>query len=256
MKPAAGGAADPPSSSTSSADNSALRRRRQYRAPSPARAQEAATKRASRHPGRSRSPLPAERSRNIRLTESLRSADGRERELESRGGAAVHPDGAEADQVRPNRADAVGEDPIDLSPSARRSALRLPCLKGDPSHRLLPGKASSSFSVEEKGKKPGEKGSRRERGGTTVGCGAGLGLGLWRGGCLQAELIQFHLQKRLKRGAAKMQTKVDNTGTEEAALGEPEPAAEMTEAGSVTQQDQAYEDEMERLLEENEDLKV
>uniref|UniRef100_A0A3B4YS41 SOGA family member 3b n=1 Tax=Seriola lalandi dorsalis TaxID=1841481 RepID=A0A3B4YS41_SERLL len=44
-------------------------------------------------------------------------------------------------------------------------------------------------------------------------------------------------------------------GTEEAAQGELEPAAEATEAGSVTQQDQALQDEMERLLEENEDLK-
>uniref|UniRef100_A0A8P4GGR4 SOGA coiled-coil domain-containing protein n=1 Tax=Dicentrarchus labrax TaxID=13489 RepID=A0A8P4GGR4_DICLA len=251
MKPAAGGAAVPPSSS-SSTDNSAGRRRRQHRAPSPARAQEGATKRAPRHPGRSRSPLTAERSRNIGVRESLRSADGREREPESLAGAAVHPDGAEADLVRPNRADAVGEDPTDSSASARRSTLRLPCLKGDHPRRLLPGRASPSFSAEEKGKKPGgEEGGRRER----SGCGAGLGLGLWRGGCLQAELIQFHLQRRLKRSGAKMQTKADSMGAEEAALGEPEPAAEATEAGSVTQQDQAFEDEMERLLEENEDLK-
>ncbi|XP_059212871.1 protein SOGA3-like [Centropristis striata] len=253
MKAAAGGAADPPSSSTSSTDNSAGRRRRHHRAPSPATAQEGATKRAPRPPGRSRSPLPAGRSRNTGARECLRSADGGEREPQSRGGAAVHPDGAEADLVGPNRADAVGEDPTDLSASARRSALRLPCLKGDSSQRLLPGRGS--FSVAEKAKKPGEEGGRRERSGASAGCGAGLGLGLWRGGCLQAELIQFHLQKRLRRSGAKMQTKTGDMDAEEAAVGEPEPAAEATEAGSVTQQDQAYEDEMERLLEENEDLK-
>lgn len=50
-----------------------------------------------------------------------------------------------------------------------------------------------------------------------------------------------------------MQTK---TGEEEAAHGDAEPAAEASEAGTVTQQDQALEDEMDRLLEENEDLKV
>ncbi|XP_070844043.1 microtubule cross-linking factor 3-like [Chaetodon trifascialis] len=258
MKPAASGAADPPSSSTSSADNSAGRRRkrRQHRAPSPDRPQEGATKRVPRHAGRSRSPPPAGRSRHVVVRESLRSADGREREPESRGGAAVHPDGAEADLGRPNRADAVGEDrSTDPSAPARRSALRLPCLKGDPSQRSLPGRALSSFSAEERGKRRGEEGGRRERSGASVGCGAGLGLGLWRGGCLQAELIQFHLQKRLRRRGAKMQTKTDNVGAEEAAPGEPEPAAEATEAGSVTQQDEALEDEMERLLEENEDLK-
>ncbi|XP_078029858.1 microtubule cross-linking factor 3-like isoform X1 [Epinephelus lanceolatus] len=253
MKAAAGGAADPPSSSTSSGDNSAgRRRRRQHRAPSPATAQEGPTKRAPRRRDRPRSPAPAGSSRNTGVKESLRSADGREREPESRGGAAVHPDGAEADIVRPNRADAVGEDPTDSSSaSARRSALRLPCLKGDSSLRLLPGRASL-----EKGKKPGEEAvGRRERSGVSVGCGAGLGLGLWRGGCLQAELIQFHLHKRLRRSGARMQNTADNMETQEAALGEPEPAAEATEAGSVTQHDQAYEDEMERLLEENEDLK-
>lgn len=248
MKPAASGAAAPPSSS-SAADNSAGRR--QHRAPSPARALEGATKRAPRHPGRSKSPLSAgSRSCSIGVKESVRSADGREREPESRAGAAVHPDGAEADLVRPNRADAVGGDLTD-SAAARRSTLRLPCLQGDSSQR----KASSSFSVKEKGKKTGDGGSRKERSGASVGCGAGLGLGLWRGGCLQAELIHFHLQKRLKKSGAKMQTKADGMSAEEAAQGEPEPAAEATEAGSVTQQDQAFEDEMERLLEENEDLK-
>uniref|UniRef100_A0A8C3GBN5 MTCL family member 3b n=1 Tax=Cyclopterus lumpus TaxID=8103 RepID=A0A8C3GBN5_CYCLU len=213
MKPAASGAADPPSPSTASADNSAGRRR-QHRAPSPATAQEGATKRAPRHPGRSRSPLPAGKSRH---GDSLRSADGREREPESRGGAAVHPDGAEADVVGPNRADAVGEEPTDSSAAARRSALRLPCLKGDSPHCLLPGTASPPSA--EKGRKPGEEGGRRERR-RRRGCGAGLGLGLWRGGCLQAELIQFHLQKRLRKSGAKMQTMADNMGTEEAALGE------------------------------------
>ncbi|XP_029281305.1 protein SOGA3-like [Cottoperca gobio] len=257
MKPAAGGAADPPPSSTSSADNSAGRRRGQHRAPLPATAQEGATKRAPRHQGRCRSPLPAGRTRNIGVRDNLRSADGRERDPERRGGAAVHPDGAEADLVRANRADAFGEDPTDSSASARRSVLLLPCLKGDSSQRVLPGKASFSFPVTEKEKKPGEGGGRSgERSDASVGCGAGLaGLGLWKGGCLQAELIQFHLKKRLRRSGARMQTKTDNMWTEEAAVGEPEPAAEATEAGSVTQQDQAFEDEVERLLDENDDLK-
>lgn len=52
-----------------------------------------------------------------------------------------------------------------------------------------------------------------------------------------------------------MQTKTDLGAEEEAAMAEPDPAAEATEAGSVTQQDQAFLDEMERLLDENDDLK-
>ncbi|XP_026175160.1 protein SOGA3-like [Mastacembelus armatus] len=254
MKPAASGATDPPSSSTSSADNSAgRRRRRQHRAPSPAGAQEGATKRAPRHQGKAKSPVSAGGSRNIGVKESPRSADGREREPESRGGTAVHPDGAEADVVGANRADAVADaQRTDSSAPAWRSALRLPWLKGDSTQRLLSARAPCSFSGKEKEQKRGEEGDHRGRSGASVGCGAGLGLGLWRGGCLQAELIHFHLQKRLKRSGANMQTKADNVGAEEAAQAEPEPAAE---AGSVTQQEQALQDEMERLLEENEDLK-
>ncbi|KAK2856364.1 hypothetical protein Q5P01_005099 [Channa striata] len=231
--PAASSTAGPPSSSGE--DD----RRRRHRAPSPAGAHEGPSKRPPRPSTGSRFPLPAGRSANTEVKESLRSADGREREPESRGGAAVHPDGAEADLVRPNRADAPAE------PAARRSALRLPFLKGDSSQRPPSVRAPPPSAGTERVKKPGQEG----------GCGAGLGLGLWRGGCLQAELIHFHLQKRLKRRGAKMQTKSENMGPEEAALAEPEPAAEATEAGSVTQQDQAFQDEMERLLEENEDLK-
>ncbi|XP_075904533.1 microtubule cross-linking factor 3-like isoform X2 [Nelusetta ayraudi] len=52
-----------------------------------------------------------------------------------------------------------------------------------------------------------------------------------------------------------MQNEVDTMSAQEAAVGEPAPAAEAAEAGAVTQQDQALEDEIERLLEENEDLK-
>uniref|UniRef100_A0A3B5BA60 Protein SOGA3-like n=1 Tax=Stegastes partitus TaxID=144197 RepID=A0A3B5BA60_9TELE len=192
-------------------------RRRQQRAPSPATAQEGATQRAARHPGRSRSPLNPGRSRDAAARQSRRSADGREREPESRRAAAApHPDGAEADPVTANRADAVGED------------------------RSSSGKEKSA-----------EESGRRRRGAESAGCG--LSLGLWRGGCLQAELIHFHLQKRLKR--SRMQTRAEGLGAVEAAQEAPEPAAEATEAGSVTQQDQALEEEMERLLEENEDLK-
>lgn len=53
-----------------------------------------------------------------------------------------------------------------------------------------------------------------------------------------------------------MKNESDPISSQEAAVGEPVPAAAATEAVAVTQQDQALEDEIERLLEENEDLKV
>lgn len=54
--------------------------------------------------------FPRETAGTVGVNETWTSADGREREPESRGGAAVPPDGAEADVVRPDRADAAGED--------------------------------------------------------------------------------------------------------------------------------------------------
>ncbi|CAB1424500.1 unnamed protein product [Pleuronectes platessa] len=143
MKSAAGGAAVP-QSSASSDNNAGRRRQQQHRAPSPATAQEGATKRASRQPGRCRSSLAARSSSDIGVKESPRAADGRKREPESRGSAAVQPDGAEAGGVRPNRADAVEEDPAHPPSPARRAALHPPRVKGDSGPSLLssayPGK--------------------------------------------------------------------------------------------------------------------
>lgn len=51
-----------------------------------------------------------------------------------------------------------------------------------------------------------------------------------------------------------MQSTLDNMNVEETDVDEPGRAVAETQAGTVTQQ--ALEDEMERLLEENEDLKV
>ncbi|XP_068199379.1 microtubule cross-linking factor 3-like [Antennarius striatus] len=249
MKSTACGAAAPSSASAPSADHSGGRRR-QHRAP-----QEGTTKPAPGHPDRTGLHPHAGRRKAFPGRESLRSADGREREPESRGGAAVRPGGAEADVDTANRADA-GEDLTDSSAPTRRSLLRLPCISGQASVFSLPGRASSSGSVEERARTAGEEGGRKETSGVSLGCSAGLGAGLWRGGCLQAELIHFHLQKRLRRRGAKMQTETEGLGAEEAAMEEPEPAAEATEAVPVElQEDQALEDEVERLLEENEDLK-
>ena len=53
-----------------------------------------------------------------------------------------------------------------------------------------------------------------------------------------------------------MQTKAGSADGEEAAQAEVPTASGSLEAGSVTQQDQGLLDEMEKLLEENDDLKV
>ncbi|KAM4528687.1 microtubule cross-linking factor 3-like [Fundulus diaphanus] len=243
MKPVASNAADPPTTST--AGKSSGRR---------SRAQDAANKRAAKHPNSSRTSLRAERDRDVEAGKT-RSADGRQGELERRSGAAVQPVGAEADLLTPNRADAARGDPP--APPGRTSALGIPSRKENPAREILRNETSALRKKEEEEEEEEGKGRRRQRKSGPAGCcGAGLGFGSWRGGCLQAELIHFHLHRRLKRSGVKMQTKAEGAIRAEAAQGEPDPAAEAaTEAASVTQQDEALEEEIERLLEENDDLK-
>ncbi|KAL0157748.1 hypothetical protein M9458_045824, partial [Cirrhinus mrigala] len=82
-------------------------------------------------------------------------------------------------------------------------------------------------------------------GGEYVGCGPAF----WGGGCLQSELIQYHINKRLKK-SGRMQRKASGET-------QPGPAAQATSGADepVTQQNEALQDEIQRLEDENEDLR-
>ncbi|XP_007561050.1 protein SOGA3-like [Poecilia formosa] len=231
--PAASGAADP--STTLTAGKRSWGR---------SGAQDGASKRAAKHPNRSRSCLRAERGRDTAAGKT-RSADGREGEPERLGRAAVQPVGAEAD-LTPNRADAARVD--SPAPPGCRSATGTPRFKHLADQQILPNKSSPLRRKE-------ESGQRETRSGAAGGCGAGLDSGWRREGCFQAEPIHSHPHRRLKRRSVKMQTETEGAAGVEAAQGEPDPAAGETEEASMTQQDQALEEEIERLLEENDDLK-
>lgn len=82
------------------------------------------------------------------MNETWRSASGREREPESRAGAAVPPDDAEADVATPNRADAAGDYRTDSS--IHRVALPPPVRINPREERVQPGAL-------EKATEPGEE---------------------------------------------------------------------------------------------------
>nr|XP_028579189.1 protein SOGA3 isoform X4 [Podarcis muralis] len=103
---------------------------------------------------------------------------------------------------------------------------------------------------------------------------AAKGGGYWKEGCLQSELIQFHLRKGL--AAAQMQSKGSSPENgEDAAAKQPQPASSTTSPMALAgaeegngrsraaegalslnpQQQQELQEEMEKLLEENETLK-
>ncbi|XP_051736328.1 protein SOGA3 [Ctenopharyngodon idella] len=153
------------------------------------------------------------------------------REVRVRGAAAVH--GAETEAVWET------EERIDRAPKPdTRRALCLPCVNRD------------SFSDQPDGSSVGGvRGSEKERkaaaGGEYVGCGPAF----WGGGCLQSELIQYHINKRLKKSGRMQRTASDET--------QPGPASQATSGADepVTQQNEALQDEIERLEDENEELK-
>lgn len=80
----------------------------------------------------------------------------------------------------------------------------------------------------------------------TVGCGPGF----WKEGCLQSELIQFHLNKSLGKKGTKMQTKSSPPASE------PELSPEPDSPQPAPRPDQRLHEEIEKLEDENEDLKV
>ncbi|XP_028326425.1 protein SOGA3-like isoform X6 [Gouania willdenowi] len=166
---------------------------------------------------------------------------GRERPVTVRGSAAVQAAGAESPTLsRP--AAPPGEDSLrlDASPSradpSRVVVSDQPCASKSPKLRNKTPKAGDSAAATSSGKKS-SKG--------TVGCGPGF----WKEGCLQSELIQFHLNKSLGKKGTKMQKSASPPASE------PELSPEHDSPHPAPQPDLRLQDEMEKLEDENEDLK-
>ncbi|XP_058503391.1 protein SOGA3-like isoform X4 [Solea solea] len=173
---------------------------------------------------------------------------GRERQAggvpATRGAAAVQAAGAES----PTTSRSVIQTPDDPSRSAAADA-------SSPSSRVVSDQpcASKSPKLRNKNPKGGEASSsaaatsgNKKSSKATVGCGPGF----WKEGCLQSELIQFHLNKSLGKKGTKMQTKSASPPASE-----PELSPERDSPQRAPQPDQGLEDELERLEDENEDLK-
>uniref|UniRef100_A0A3P9IVV2 Protein SOGA3-like n=1 Tax=Oryzias latipes TaxID=8090 RepID=A0A3P9IVV2_ORYLA len=161
----------------------------------------------------------------------------------SRGAAAVHAAGAEnPTQSRPAAAaQETGETP-------RPAGDAPPTPRADPS-RVVSDQPCASKSPKLKNKTPkgGEASGAKKSSKSAVGCGPGF----WKEGCLQTELIQFHLNKSLGKKGTKMQAKFASPPASE-----PELSPEPDSPQRAPKPDQNLQDEIERLEDENEDLKT
>ncbi|KAI3360405.1 hypothetical protein L3Q82_002320 [Scortum barcoo] len=169
---------------------------------------------------------------------------GRERQAgcapASRGAAAVQAAGAESPTLsRP--AAATPEDSPRLAADAPSPS------RADPS-RVVSDQPCASKSPKLRSKNPrgGEAGGKKSSKGT-VGCGPGF----WKEGCLQSELIQFHLNKSLGKKGTKMQAKSASPPASEPELS-PEPDTPQPDP----KPDLRLQEEIEKLEDENEELKT
>ncbi|XP_040523279.1 protein SOGA3 isoform X2 [Gallus gallus] len=268
--------------------------RKQQRASSPARTRDAAARPpppAAAAAAASRAPPAAASAVKTGVArqppgQSARAARGRAAEKQPRSAAppgAVHPGaGAEAPPAAGGRA--AAEEPAEEAPPAGSGAGEREGAVAPPPRqwRGKAGRAPPKGAGEAAPAPPSSAVAGKGRG------AAGGGGGYWKEGCLQSELIQFHLRKGLA-AAAQMQTKGSNhsasaaaAAASSAAVASAEPASAApasspsamaaagaeglrqgeagcrsgTPEGSLSPQPQdEMQEEMEKLREENESLK-
>ncbi|XP_038131696.1 protein SOGA3-like isoform X3 [Cyprinodon tularosa] len=228
---------------SSSADNSS---RKQPRSSSPAAVKETGSKTAQKGSNSAKPITPKQgaagggggRGSRGHSPVSGRQAGGAP---PSRGAAAVQPAGAESPTLSRHPAEDSPRPAADASSPSRTDSNRVvsdqPCASKSPKLR----------SKNPKGEEPAPAaGSSKKSSKSTVGCGPGF----WKEGCLQSELIQFHLNKSLGKKGSKMQAKSLSPPASE-----PELSPEPDTPQPAPQPDERMQEEIERLEDENEDLK-
>ncbi|CAL8248662.1 unnamed protein product [Lota lota] len=226
MNPPSSGAADAPRQP----DNSS--RTKKQRASSPAGVKEGATKGAAQKAGKtSKQGGSGGSGRSSRGHSPVSTATGRERQTGTKGAAAVQASGAESPPLGRASAERGGHASDDVSSPSRVEQNRVvsdqPCSSKSPKLRSKHPKGGEAATA-------GKKSSK-----SAVGCGPGF----WKEGCLQSELIQFHLNKSLGKKGTKMKSASPPAS-------EPELSPE-----ELPHPDEKLQEEIEKLEDENEELK-
>ncbi|XP_055068000.1 microtubule cross-linking factor 3 [Misgurnus anguillicaudatus] len=211
-----------------SVDNSSMK---QQRASSPARFKDSPSKTSTK----SKSAASKSSGKSSRGNSPVTVNPGKDKQ--GKGAAAVHGSGAESPTLK--RADKS------KSIEERSSSSEEPYGADEDAARVVSDQPSSTKTSQAK------KESGRADGGKQTKSAVGCGPGFWREGCLQSELIQFHMNKSLKKESG-MQTKASSSQVAEHQV-PPEDARRQAEA--VAQQNLQLQEEIERLEEDNEYLK-
>ncbi|XP_056330687.1 protein SOGA3 [Danio aesculapii] len=215
-----------------------MKQQQQQRASSPGRFKDSPTKAASKS-GTSKASASKTGGKSSRSNSPVTVHTGKDRHA-GKGAAAVHVSGAESPTLR--RAEKGRSTERSGSSEEPYAAAEEPLLGAD----VVSDQPSSSKPS------PGKRESSKADGGKqTTKSAVGCGPGFWREGCLQSELIQFHMNKSLKKDSG-MTTKTPSSPVTEPQR-PPEDARRPTEP--LPEPDQELEEEIERLQDENDFLK-
>nr|XP_057909413.1 protein SOGA3-like [Doryrhamphus excisus] len=235
---------------SSSADNSS---RKQPRSSSPAGLKDGGSKATQKGSSSPSKPFAPKQATGVGGGRSSRGhspvSTSRDRQAgggapASKGAAAVQVAGAESPTLS-RAAAATDRSGIQTSDDSSRLGTDASSPSRADPNRVVSDQpcASKSPKLKSKTTRGGETSKKSSKG--TVGCGPGF----WKEGCLQSELIQFHLNKSLGKKGTKMQTKPASPPALELS---PEPEGPQP----APQQDQTLLEEIDRLEDENDDLKT
>lgn len=217
-------------------------KQQQQRASSPARFKDSPSKAASKSAS-AKAAASKPGGKSSRSNSPVTVHTGKDRHP-GKGAAAVHATGAESPTLRRAEKNKSIEE---RSSSSEEPYAADESLLGADAARVVSDQPSSTKSSQGK-----RDNARADGGKQTTKSAVGCGPGFWREGCLQSELIQFHMNKSLKKESG-MATKTSSSPVTEPQLPHAEPNRPSEDLPPPNQE---LQEEIERLEEENDYLKV
>ncbi|XP_067305412.1 microtubule cross-linking factor 3 [Pseudorasbora parva] len=216
-------------------------KQQQQRASSPARFKDSPSKAASKSAS-AKASASKPGGKSSRSNSPVTVHAGKDKHA-AKGAAAVHGSGAESPTLRRAEKNKSIEE---RSSSSEEPYAADESLLGADAARVVSDQPSSTKSSQGK-----RENARADGGKQTAKSAVGCGPGFWREGCLQSELIQFHMNKSLKKESG-MATKTPSSPVTEPQL----PQAEANRPSeALPPPNQELQEEIEQLEEENDYLK-
>jgi len=220
--------------------------KQQQRASSPARFKDSPTKAASKSAA-TKGVASKPGGKSSRSNSPVTVHTGKDKHA-AKGAAAVHASGAESPTLRRAEKNKSIEE---RSSSSEEPFTAEESLLGAEAARVVSDQPSSTKSSQGKRETARADGGKQTPAKSAVGCGPGF----WREGCLQSELIQFHMNKSLKKESG-MATKTPSSPVTEPQMPHALHAEAKRPSEALPPPNLELQEDIEKLEEENEYLKV